>query len=78
MHIVRPRGLIRKNAVQFRKRIKSIKEAQPEKHSITEVVDNDLAPATSGSGIKKLAKKMEQVKIQNTDDKLKKFISFRF
>ena len=75
MHIVRAKGFVGKHPVKYGKR-SVVKPVANAKNVLTETAES-LTPETVGSGIHKLNQKFEQAKNQDTDSKLKKFISLK-
>lgn len=79
MRIIRTHGFIGRNPLKFRKKVNKKTEEPEMKTSMTETVDDDLNNTEiTGSGMHKLRKKFEHQNIQDSENKLKKFINFKF
>jgi hypothetical protein len=76
MHIVRTKGFIGKHPVKYGKRSVIKPVVTNAKNVLTETAES-LTPETTGAGIQKLNRKIEQTKLQDPDSKLKKFISLK-
>ena len=77
MYIVNTSKYSGKFPIIFKKVMRLQKEPETVQNTVLTEIPQTLTPQTTGAGMSKLTKSLETVKLQNTDTKLKKFISLK-